>query len=48
MISFIIRNLKMKIEHKMNNMAMTNVTYERQNDVIAIKKTYSNKLPELR
>lgn len=36
------RKLKMKIEHKMNNMAMTNVTYERQNDVIAIKKTYSN------
>lgn len=42
MISFIIRKLKMKIEHKMNNMAMTNVTYERQNFVIAIKKTYSN------
>lgn len=31
----------MKIKHKMNNMAMTNVTYERQNDVIAVKKTYS-------
>lgn len=30
----------MKIKHKMNNMAMTNVTYERQNDVIAVKKTY--------
>lgn len=31
----------MKTQHRMNNLTMTNVTYERQNDVITVERTYS-------
>lgn len=35
------RKLKMKTQHRMNNLTMTNITYERQNDVITVERTYS-------